>query len=78
MKAQNYVLLGSLLLLGPPAGVAPEAEAAAAVVEDPDAGQQVPATSAPERSGKRRKTLESFSPTEQVPAGSAISFPVDI
>ena len=86
MKASNYFLLGSLLLLGPPVGVAPET-AAAAAEEAPEApaadkeapaSQQVPATAEPERSGKRRETLESFSPTERVPADSAIAFPVDM
>lgn len=91
MKTPTFLLLGSLLLLGPPAGVTPEAAVAAeapdADPQAPDTDPQAPATpsspttpaaSVPERSGTRTETLETFAPTEKVPADSAISFPVDI
>ena len=65
-------LLGSMLVLAvlsTPAPLSPDGEASGATAE-PGAGETAAETSS--------EPLEDFIPSEEVPADSAISFPVDI
>jgi hypothetical protein len=78
MKAFVYPLLSVLLLCGAllssdtRAAQPPEAE------EAPEQATPTPEESKPEQPKRSEEPLETFVPSEKLPADSAISFPVDI
>jgi hypothetical protein len=82
MKALVYPLLTVLLLCGvlmtgdTRAAQPPKAEEAPA--EAPESPSPPPAESEPKEPQRSTEPLETFVPSERLPADSAISFPVDI
>ena len=78
MKTPVLLLFAGLLLTGPHAGGDEPVAAAGSEASSPAASPQATAVPGPERSGKKEEKLESFAPSERLPADSAISFPVDI
>ena len=82
MKTLVYPLLSVLLLCGAlmtsdtRAAQTPEAEDASA--EAPESPSPPSAESEPQKPERSTEPLETFVPSEKLPADSAISFPVDI